>query len=374
MLMSEVLSSLIQDMREDYGMILPVPERLQRMFNDVQLQLAVELECVPFIWQTVVQPYATVSGTINNGSSATNIIVLDDTTDDSDIDKTADYAGYILRDDTTLDQATVLASANPSGDLVVLTLDHAIDINIDADDAFTLAREARYVDCPWFVIRPHLDEGVIWDDTPLVPVSFSRQNSYQHNLSIGDPNSYAIEAIGSGLCRLHIYPRPSQAGTLRVVGVRRPAECFFGVATSNGATAGTSVISSEIPLKRNDYYVGSELLAHSVAPGEVCLVTQYARGTHTLTLNPAFSATMVIGAKIELISPLPDEFREAIDHYLRWKVLSRKGELFRLADRERALYEDAKDRLITITQRKITANVRLNSYPNTRQSRYRVMP
>ena len=64
MLMSEVLSSLIQDMREDYGMILPVPERLQRMFNDVQLQLAVELECVPFIWQTVVQPYATVSGTI----------------------------------------------------------------------------------------------------------------------------------------------------------------------------------------------------------------------------------------------------------------------------------------------------------------------
>ena len=244
MLMSEVCASLIQDLRDDLGKVLPDPGRLTRLFNEVQLDMSVEMECVAFRWQTVVQPYEVISGTMNDASSAARIVVLDDTDDDTDIDKTANYAGWTLKDTVTLDQAKVVRSYTVAGNLVGLVLDHLISINATEDDTFTLTHEQRYVDCPWFVIRPYLDEGVLWDGLPLTPVSFSRQNSYQDEVTTGTPYNYAIENVGAGVCRIHLYPRPSEAGILSVSGSRRSAECFYGETnTTIGADDGSDLTS-----------------------------------------------------------------------------------------------------------------------------------
>lgn len=367
LLMSDVNSSIIQDLRGDYGLLLPDPGRMDRMFNEVQLQLATELECVAFSWQKVVPAYDAVSGLTVNADSAITTVFIDNT------DITTDYTGYIFKNETTLEQAMVLSNYSPGADIVALILDHSMTNTEDDDCSLTL--ESRHVDCPWYVIRPYLDEGVIWDNTPLIPISFSRQNTYHQYTQSGTPDSYSIEEVGRGVCRIHLYPKPSEAGILRVSGSRRTANCFYGATdTTIGASDGSTLTSSDIPIQDADYYVGSDIFIHSGAcVGQLRRISQHTPATaSTFRFASVFSEQIIISTpvKFELASLLPDEFKLAIDQYIRWQIMSRKAELYKMSIDHKERYEAEKDRLRSLTRRLVTANQRLNPRRGPSSSRF----
>ena len=64
MLMSKVISEVLTELRNDIELVVPNPDMLERLFNKAQLEIALELECVPLELSTTLSGYLTESGTV----------------------------------------------------------------------------------------------------------------------------------------------------------------------------------------------------------------------------------------------------------------------------------------------------------------------
>ena len=374
LLKSDIISAIIQDLRGELGDVIPGENRLNKLFDEVQIQLSVDLECISCQYNAVVPAYAEISDSDITHTSAISGVTG---TIQTGLEENTSYAGYTIKNLTTLAEAKIQNATDTGFPEVVLYFDRNF-VAATTDDLL-ITRESRYVDLPWYIIRPYLEDGVIWNDRPLKAIGMPRQNIYQQSANggspvSGPPDSYAIEMIGGGVCRIHLYPRPSEAGVLRVLGPRRAATSFFGATTGAGDTDGYSLVCSTLPKKPDNYYVGTEVyLFTGTYAGQVRTITEYINADNELRFNLPFGGTVASGVSFEIASLLPDEHGIAISHFLRWQLMSRVPKLANLANTERELWEDDRDRLRVISKRQISANVHLSqSRSMNRGDSYRI--
>jgi len=370
MRMSAIIADVIQDVRDDLDPARqPNPARLIRLFNELQAQIALNCECLETNIEKVVSGYAIESGLLAIvGTTSRSVVVASDNTDpytDGDVQsRVADhYRGWILTNNTRLGSAIVTDSADSTG-TTTLRLSKAITGMVLTDE-FMLERQVRFVDLPWYLIRPKVGKGVQWDTTWLEPASIQEIKEL-HNRNIGatgTPLRYAIEQASGMKQRMWLYPQPTADGILKIFGVRRPADCFFTVTTTAGNAAGDTLISTNIPAQALDYYTGSEVLLKSGSyTGEIRTVSDYnpkvSAGVSPLFyFEDSFSDQVATAVSFELLSGLPDDCASVIQDFLKWRIYEREAGLAPMANRYRLSYENGMDAIKAILQRRNTANI-----------------
>jgi len=361
--MSQVVSDVMNDLLDELEVTVAHPDRIIRLFNKIQLDLAVELECCAQEWEHTLPGYSSEKGLTAATSTDTDTVVHGSMTGAAD----DYYNGWILQNETRKATAPIIDSAysDPNN---TLELGKAIASQA-AGDSFYVERWARYVDMHWSVIRPKQYNSVFWGDYELDPTTLSGIKDYYRNSGdgTGTPGYWAQDGQRLWLC-----PQPSTLDIVRIDGYRRPAECLVQTTTNGGWANGGTIVCTDLPTKPDNYYVGSEVeLLDGVSQGEVRKISQSSGST--LTVETLFSAQVASGVSFEILSPLSAEFQEAIEQYLRWKILFREKEFVHLAREAQSNYEEAVDNVRNLTLRKNTAFTRLGPVrPRIPQRTYKV--
>jgi len=352
--MSSVVSDVLVELREELELIVPNRVLPERLFNQAQLQICVLSECFQCDIEATLKGYTSETGlTVGTSPTTHNVPTtsVDNNTDDY-------YNGWLFTNTTREETAWVLDTQEdtPGDGTTLLTLSHAITDQAKAD-TFKLERLAQYVDLPWYVIRPHFHEGVHWKDQLLGPIALpdlkDKYRRHSTSAQTGTPREYTLENQ-----RLWIYPQPTSLERLYISGHRRPSICIRTTATSNGDSRGHTIISTTIPLKPNDHYQGMEVMMTSgTAQGEIQTIDEYS--SNTFYFESPFSAQIDSGDEFEILSPLPEEYRDAVASYMKWKLLWRHKEYAQIASYYENEYRGRLKEMEMIHSRKNTSNARL---------------
>lgn len=332
MRMTDVITDIIVDIRDIFKDDLPDYVRLERFFNEAQLDLAIRLECITGTFVRTTDYYQSETGLVMASGTTTRKVR---STGFDDVTNNDAYNGWRLVN-TTRNAETVIVNCVANATYQDCALAREIVGQI-APDGFYVEKICQSMEMPWYLIRPNMDQGVMFDDQEVRPgVSLNEIKNYYrtNNTYAGTPRNYAMENR-----RMWFLPQPDAAGLLEITGPRRPGECFSGATTSNGASDGTTLISTNLPQKPVGYWEGCEVEIRSgTYAGEVRKISDYVPSTSTIYVGEVFSGQIASGVTVEILPMVDDEFKPALECYMRAKTFDFHEELSKLADREWAKY------------------------------------
>ena len=163
--MSSVINDVLIFLREELEYIVPNRTTPIRLFNRAQLEVAVKTECIQFDIAIKLDKHEIETGitsTVSANERSIGGVTADVTTADY-------YNGWLLKNITAQGEAFITDSVGAGG-FQTFALSRKITDQVSGD-VFDVEKLAKYIDMPWFVIRPYLQEGVHWDDDVLYPKS-----------------------------------------------------------------------------------------------------------------------------------------------------------------------------------------------------------
>lgn len=354
--MSSVISDILVFLREELEIVVPNRTLPERLFNRAQLDLTVKSECFQFdIAMTLAAREIETGITAADGTTTRTILgALTYVTSPTHADY---YNGWLLRNITAKGEAFITDS-DPDNTNQELRLSHTIVGQI-ATDIFEVEKLAKYVDLPWYVIRPYLQKGVHWGTEELDPASLPEIKDLYGvatgNTQTGTPELYALENQ-----RLWIYPQPTEKNVLRIAGHRRVADCIRSTLTSAGGLPGDTIIDTTIPLKPNDYYQGMKVLILSgTCIGEIQTIAQYDAANDIFYFEEPFTAQIASAVAYEILSPLPEEYRGLLEDYIKWQLLRRHKQFRDEAKYYETEYRAGMEEIEMIHARRSTANMNI---------------
>ena len=353
---SDVLTVLLDELREGI-----VPNRIfvERLFNRAHQEIVTQLENFKFNLRTTITKQTSESVTATANTDTRTIYASGSAfTDD-------EHNGWLAKNSTSKGEAFITDTVETGS---VLYLSHAI-AGQASGDAITIERLAKWVDLPWYVIRPYEHDGVHWggNNQRLDPISLPEmQDLYRSNSApVGTPCKYAIENQ-----RLWIYPQPTSTDILKISGYRRPADCMDIATTSNGSSRGDTIISTNFPTREDDHYQGTDVLIKSgTYAGEVRTIDEYDQANKTAYFESPFSGQIDSGVEIELLSAFTEEYRGLMEDYLKWNLYRRHKEFRNEASYYEAEYRNRLNELIQVHRRKTTSNANLGRSGRFRTNR-----